>query len=137
MDLIQQNDKVLLLWDQSFDPTSINTDEVKSSKNVVINFENSERLTLGECETKKNQSEVHPNENVSRFCLCAAAYPNSSFNLVILKTKTESGIEFLASLLKLLKPQGRIVVAASNVDSAVENLKLAGFVKTTVNNGGE
>lgn len=48
MELIQQNDKVLLLWDQSFDPSTINTDELKSSKNVAVNFENVERLTLGE-----------------------------------------------------------------------------------------
>lgn len=47
MDLIQQNDKVLLLWDSSFDPSAINTDELKSSKNVAINFENVERLALG------------------------------------------------------------------------------------------
>lgn len=48
MDLIQPNDKVLLLWDSTFDPSTINTDELKSTKNVAINFENVERLTLGE-----------------------------------------------------------------------------------------
>lgn len=48
MELIGQNDKVLLLWDQSYDPSTINTDELKSSKNVTINFENVERLALGE-----------------------------------------------------------------------------------------
>lgn len=48
MDLIQQNDKVLLLWDSTFDPSTINTDELKSTKNVAINFENAERLALGE-----------------------------------------------------------------------------------------
>lgn len=47
MDFIQQNDKVLFLWDQSFDPSTINASELKSSKNVSIKFENIERLSLG------------------------------------------------------------------------------------------
>lgn len=47
MDIIQQNDKVLFLWDQSFDPSTINTEELKQNKNVAINFENVKRLSLG------------------------------------------------------------------------------------------
>lgn len=49
MNFIQENNKVLVLWDQSFDPTSVNADEIKKSKNVVINFENVDRLSLGKC----------------------------------------------------------------------------------------
>lgn len=47
MEFIQQNDKVLFLWDRTFDPSTVNTDELKSEKNVAINFENIERLALG------------------------------------------------------------------------------------------
>lgn len=64
-----------------------------------------------------------------------ASYANSSFNLIISKTALEHGIEFLASLLKLLKPQGHIAITTSDTEQIVENLKLAGFVKTVVQNG--
>lgn len=47
MDYIQENNKVLILWDQTFDPTTVNADEIKTKKNAVINFENVERLSLG------------------------------------------------------------------------------------------
>lgn len=47
MENLNQNDKVLLLWDQTFDPTSVKAAELKSSKNISINFENIERLSLG------------------------------------------------------------------------------------------
>lgn len=67
----------------------------------------------------------------------AASYANSSFNLIISKTGRENSIEFLASLLKLLKPQGRIVITTTDTNQHVENLKLAGFVKTNVQNGGK
>lgn len=64
-----------------------------------------------------------------------ASYANSSFNLIISKTALEHGIEFLASLLKLLKPQGRIAITSSDTNQIIENLKLAGFVKTSVQSG--
>lgn len=66
----------------------------------------------------------------------SASYANSSFNLIISKTFRENSIEFLASLLKLLKPQGRIVITTTDTHQLVENLKLAGFVKTHIQNGG-
>lgn len=55
--------------------------------------------------------------------------------MIISKTALEHGIEFLASLLKLLKPQGRIAITTTDTDQIVENLKLAGFVRTAVQNG--
>lgn len=72
------------------------------------------------------------------FCgVIPASYANSSFNLIISKSASENSIEYLASLLKLLKPQGRIAITTTNADQIVENLKLAGFVKTNVVNGGK
>lgn len=49
MDLIQQNDKILLLWDSSFDlqASGIDAETVKTKLNATINFENVERLSLG------------------------------------------------------------------------------------------
>lgn len=42
MEHIQNNNNVLLVWDNSFDPSVVNVDEVKQTKN-----ENAERLTVG------------------------------------------------------------------------------------------
>lgn len=49
MDLIQQNDKILLLWDNSFDLQSseFSAAAVREKFNASINFENIERLDLG------------------------------------------------------------------------------------------
>lgn len=50
MESIQQNDKILLLWDKSFDLQSseFQAEELKTKFNATINFENVERLDLGE-----------------------------------------------------------------------------------------
>lgn len=47
MDLIQENNNVLVVWDQSFDPNSINVDEIKATKKATIQFENIDRISLG------------------------------------------------------------------------------------------
>lgn len=47
MDLIQENNNVLVVWDQSFDPNSINVDEIKATKKATIQFENIDRVSLG------------------------------------------------------------------------------------------
>lgn len=84
------------------------------------------------------QSSALNQVNLINFFLCelTASYAKSSFNLIISKTKREHTIEFLASLLKLLEPQGRIAIATRDTNQIVENLKLAGFVKTDVRDGG-
>lgn len=56
--------------------------------------------------------------------------------MIISRTQHENSIEFLAPLLKLLKPQGKLVLTTVKVDETKENLKLAGFVKTDVQNNG-
>lgn len=50
MESIQQNDKVLLLWDKTFDLQSseFQAKAWKNKCNATINFENVERLDLGE-----------------------------------------------------------------------------------------
>lgn len=47
MEHIQNNNNVLLVWDNSFDPSKVNVDDVKQTKNATIRFENAERLTAG------------------------------------------------------------------------------------------
>lgn len=47
MDLIQENNNVLVVWDQSFDPNSINVAEIKATKKATIQFENVDRISLG------------------------------------------------------------------------------------------
>lgn len=49
MELIQENDKILLLWDTSFDLQSsdFGADALKKKFNATIKFENVERLDLG------------------------------------------------------------------------------------------
>lgn len=50
MERIQQNDKILLLWDKSFDLQSseFQAGALKNKFNATINFENVDRLDLGE-----------------------------------------------------------------------------------------
>lgn len=49
MDFIQKNDKILLVWDNSFDLQSskFNTDNIKSTYDAAISFEHIDRLSLG------------------------------------------------------------------------------------------
>lgn len=47
MEHIENNNNVLLVWDNSFDPTVVNVDQIKETKNATIRFENAERLTSG------------------------------------------------------------------------------------------
>lgn len=71
------------------------------------------------------------------FIQISASYENSTFTLVVLKVNEEKGIEFLATLLKLLKPKGRLVSSSQNAEKILENLKLAGFVNSTVKGNGK
>lgn len=57
-----------------------------------------------------------------------ASYENSSFTLMLLKMSQSKDAQFLANLLKLLTPKGRIVATSQNPVEFSENLKLAGFV---------
>lgn len=49
MEFIQKNDKILLVWDNSFnlEASEFSVDNVKSSYDAKINFEHVERLSLG------------------------------------------------------------------------------------------
>lgn len=60
MDFIKQNDRILLLWDASYDlaASGFNADSIKTNFNATINFENIERLSLGK--------ETHVLEKLSR-----------------------------------------------------------------------
>lgn len=44
MELIKNNDTVLLVWDQSFDPSTIDIETIKREKNATVQFENAARL---------------------------------------------------------------------------------------------
>lgn len=60
MDFIKQNDRILLLWDSSYDlaASGFNADSIKNKFNAIINFENIERLSLGKNKTKSTY--FHP-----------------------------------------------------------------------------
>lgn len=49
MDFIKQNDKILLLWDVSYDlaASGFDAESIKTKFNASTNFENIERLSLG------------------------------------------------------------------------------------------
>lgn len=49
MEFIKQNDKILFLWDATYDvaASGFNADTIKTNFNASINFENIERLSLG------------------------------------------------------------------------------------------
>lgn len=49
MEFIQKNDKILLIWDETFDLESsdFKAETIKSKFNASINFENIQRLSLG------------------------------------------------------------------------------------------
>jgi len=106
MEHIRNNNNVLLVWDNSFDPTKVNVDEVKQTKNATIRFENAERLT-------------------------AVSHSKSSFDVTICKAAEGELTKLYGILLSFLKPQGCLVatVPSSGVDSLKELLKLSGFVK--------
>lgn len=57
-----------------------------------------------------------------------ASYPESKFNLIIIRSVEDLDIPLFASLLKLLRPSGRIVVPSKNPDQILESLKFAGFI---------
>lgn len=141
MDLIQENNKVLLLWDQTFDPTSINIEEILENKKATIGFENVERLELGKCYkfyVRKMNKACEIKFIGSKF---AASYNQSTFDLIISKTKEIGTNEHLVALLKYLKPKGRLVFSTTNEsqisESITETLKLNGFVNINVTNNGE
>lgn len=49
MEFVQKNDKILLVWDGSFnlEASEFSVDNVKSTHDAVISFEHVERLSLG------------------------------------------------------------------------------------------
>lgn len=49
MDLVQRNDKILLIWDSSFDleASEFKADKLKTDFDASINFENVQRFSLG------------------------------------------------------------------------------------------
>lgn len=49
MDLVQRNDKILLLWDASFnlETSEFSAEKLKTDFDASINFENIQRLSLG------------------------------------------------------------------------------------------
>ncbi|XP_055305669.1 anamorsin homolog isoform X2 [Sitodiplosis mosellana] len=111
MDLIQPNEIILLIWDASFDleKSGFDADSLKVKFDAAIKFENILRLNL-------------------------AAYSDSTFTLIILKTNGDNlDIPLFASILKLLKPSGRLAVSSQNSDQVRETLKLAGFVNISAN----
>lgn len=59
------------------------------------------------------------------------------FTLIIVKSSENLDIPFLASLLKSLKPSGRLVISPKNADQVSENLKLAGFVNIDTKGNGK
>lgn len=66
MEFIKQNDKILLLWDSSFDvaASDFNADSIKANFSANINFENIERLSLG----KKTTNSTHKQNAIYSFC---------------------------------------------------------------------
>lgn len=64
--------------------------------------------------------------NLFHFLL--ASYEDSTFTFIIVKTNNGLDIPFFASILKLLKPSGRILVPSKDDNQILENLKLAGFI---------
>lgn len=49
MDLVQRNDKILLIWDSSFnlEASEFSAEKIKTDFEASINFENIKRLSLG------------------------------------------------------------------------------------------
>lgn len=66
-----------------------------------------------------------------------ASHQNASFTLVVLRLNEPKDIQFYATLLKLLKPKGRLVHPGKQADTVLENLKLAGFVNANVAGNGK
>lgn len=57
--------------------------------------------------------------------------------MLILNSTDHQDIHFLSSLLKILKPSGRIIIALSKeFEKISENLKLAGYVNISVKENG-
>lgn len=139
MEFIKQNDKILLLWDAAYDlaASGFNADTIKTNFNANINFENIERLSLGK--NNKKLLPFRPNLifNHIHFHSFAASYGDSTFTFIIVKTNDGLDIPFFASLLKLLKPSGRILVPAKDANQLLENLKLAGFINTDTKENGK
>lgn len=50
------------------------------------------------------------------------------FTFIIVETNSGLDIPFLDTLLKLLKPSGRLVVPSKYATERAENLKLVGFI---------
>lgn len=148
MESIQQNDKILLLWDKSFDLQSseFQAEALKNKFNSTINFENVERLDLGEFKILWKilwQLLWITWEAFNLFLIWiifffnhSASYENSSFTLILLKISQNKDAQFLANLLKLLTPKGRIVATSQNPVEFSENLKLAGFVNIIAKDNG-
>lgn len=63
-------------------------------------------------------------------------FDGASFTLIILKSSESLEIPVLATLLKFLKPSGRIVVSPQSNDQLLENLKLTGFVNVAIEGNG-
>lgn len=140
MDFIQLNEKILLLWDSSFDLESseFNAESLKAKSVACIKYENIHRIDLSKKSLflKCIQTKFF-NDNFS----ISASFNDASFTIIIIKSSVCLGIPLFAFLLKLLKPSGRIVVPTnqSNLHQIFENLKLAGFVNATAreNDGNE
>lgn len=139
MEFIQKNDKILLLWDSSFDLQSsdFSVENIKTTYGASINFENVERLSLGIVIFIIKHLRTKHFELMNNFIIISASYENSTFTLIVLKISEDKDIQFLATLLKLLKPKGRLVSSTQNSQKVLENLKLAGFVNSSVNGNGE
>lgn len=61
----------------------------------------------------------------------AAPYDDSTFTLIIIKSSEDLDIQLFASLLKLLKTNGRIAIPSEHSEEILERLKLAGFINVT------
>lgn len=142
MEFIKQNDKILLLWDATYDvaASGFNADSIKTNFNATINFENIERLYLGKKKhcVAKYVFRLSSNPVLNReFVSLSASYENSTFSFIIVKTNDGLDIPFFASILKLLKPSGRILVPSKDATQMLENLKLAGFINTVTKENGK
>lgn len=140
MDFVQRNDKILLIWDASFnlESSEFNAEKIKAEFDASINFENIQRLSLGMVQNFRmiHKYVRHLAYLTGNSFLFLASYADSTFTYIIVKSSEESDVPFFASLLKLLKPSGRLLVSPKNPHQISETLKLAGFLNISTKQNG-
>lgn len=108
MNFVQENNQVLYIWNGTISgDIEQEVNQLKAIPNVQVNVENADRVLL-------------------------AGYGQSQFDVVLANVPSENA-EMASSLLKLVKPKGKVVFKddSANADATRSNLLMSGFINIT------